>query len=146
MGNPDIRTPALNELAERSTVFERLYVASPSCALPVPMLSGLMPFRNGAEPNHTHVRDDVRQLPHYMRDLGYEVATIGKIAHGTDDRAGFDYVDRDISLENIGIVSDYPSQRKRRAVAPDGGNHDPHVPWPNKPFPHYKLRFSHPSC
>ena len=71
MGNPDIRTPALDELAERSTIFERLYVASPSCAPSRgAMLSGLMPFRNGAEPNHTYVRDDVRQLPHYMRDLG----------------------------------------------------------------------------
>ena len=140
MGNPDIRTPALNELAERSTVFERLYVASPSCAPSRgAMLSGLMPFRNGAEPNHTYVRDDVRQLPHYMRDLGYEVAAIGKIAHGTDERAGFDYVDRDISLENIGIVSDYLSQRESdEPLLLMVGIKDPHVPWPNKPFPHYK--------
>lgn len=140
MENPDIRTPALDELAARSTVFERLYVASPSCAPSRgAMLSGLMPFRNGAEPNHTYVRDDVRQLPHYMRDLGYEVAAIGKIAHGTDERAGFDYVDRDISLENIGMVSDYLSQRgSDEPLLLMVGIKDPHVPWPNRPYPHYK--------
>ena len=103
------------------------------------MLSGLMPFRNGAEPNHTYVRDDVRQLPRYMRDLGYEVAAIGKIAHGKDERAGFDYVDRDISLENIGMVSDFLSQRESdKPLLLMVGIKDPHVPWPNRPFPHYE--------
>ena len=139
MGNPDIRTPALDELAARSTVFERLYVASPSCAPSRgAMLSGLMPFRNGAEPNHTYVRDDVRQLPHYMRDLGYEVAALGKIAHGTDERARFNYIDRNISLENIGMVSDFLSQRESdKPLLLMVGIKDPHVPWPDKPFPQY---------
>lgn len=140
MANPDVRTPALDVLAARSTVFERLYVASPSCAPSRgAMLSGLMPYRNGAEPNHTYVRDDVRQLPHYMRDLGYEIAAIGKITHGADERAGFDYHDRDISLEKIEIVSDYLGQRKSdKPLLLMVGIKDPHVPWPNKPFAHYE--------
>lgn len=139
MGNPDVRTPALDKLASRSTVFERLYVASPSCAPSRgAMLSGLMPFRNGAEPNHTYVRDNVRQLPHFMRDLGYEIAAIGKITHGADERAGFDYQNRDISLEKIGMVADYLRQRRsKKPLLLMVGIKDPHVPWPNKPFPHY---------
>ncbi|MAM92647.1 MAG: arylsulfatase A family protein [Opitutaceae bacterium] len=139
MGNPDVRTPALDAFAARSTIFERLYVASPSCAPSRgAMLSGIMPFRNGAEPNHTYVRDDVVQLPHYMRDLGYQIAAIGKIAHGTDKRAGFDFVDRDISLEKIGMVSEYLSQRESdKPLLLMVGIKDPHVPWPDRPFAHY---------
>ncbi len=92
MGTPDVRTPALDDLAARSVLFDRTFVASPSCAPSRgALLSGLMPFRNGAEPNHTLVRDDVRQLPSYMHEIGYEVASIGKVTHGTDKRAGFDF-------------------------------------------------------
>ncbi len=139
MGNPDVRTPALDRLAAQSAILERAFVASPSCAPSRgALLSGLMPFRNGAEPNHTLVRDDVKQLPAYMKDLGYEVASIGKITHGNDNRAGFDFDDRDISLENISIVSNYLKQRdSARPLLLMVGIKDPHVPWPKKPFDHY---------
>lgn len=139
MGNSDVRTPALDKLASRSAVLERVYVASPSCAPSRgALLSGLMPFRNGAEPNHTLVRDDVKQLPHYFKELGYEAASIGKITHGTDKRAGFDYDNRNISLEKIGIVADYLSGRKSdQPLLLMVGIKDPHVPWPKQHFPHY---------
>jgi N-sulfoglucosamine sulfohydrolase len=139
MGNPDVHTPAVDKLAARSAILERVFVASPSCAPSRgAMLSGLMPFRNGAEPNHTLVRDDVKQLPHYMKELGYEVASIGKITHGTDKRTGFDYENRDISLENIQLVSDYLSQRKSdKPLLFMVGIKDPHVPWPDEYFLHY---------
>jgi arylsulfatase A-like enzyme len=139
MGNCEVRTPALDRLASRSAVLERMYVASPSCAPSRgAMLSGLMPFRNGAEPNHTYVRDDVKQLPHYMKELGYEVAGIGKIAHGKDKRVRFDYDERNISLEGIGIVSDYLEGRtSNKPLLLMVGIKDPHVPWPDQYFPHY---------
>ena len=140
MGNRDVRTPALDELASRSLILERLFVASPSCAPSRgAMLSGLMPFRNGAEPNHTLVRDDVQQLPQYFKELGYEVASIGKITHGTDKRAGFDFDERGISLEKIGMVSDYLSERTgSKPLLLMVGIKDPHVPWPKNHFPHFE--------
>lgn len=139
MGNTEVHTPALEKLAARSAVLERVYVASPSCAPSRgAMLSGIMPFRNGAEPNHTYVRDDVKQLPHYMKELGYEVASIGKISHGNDKRAGFDFDDKNISLEKIGIVSDYLEQRSSdKPLLLMVGIKDPHVPWPDVYYPHY---------
>lgn len=139
VGNPNVRTPALDRLAAKSARFDRVYVASPSCAPSRgAMLSGLMPFRNGAEPNHTYVRDDVRQLPSYMQALGYEVAALGKIAHGKDKRVGFDFDDRDISLEKIGMVDDYLSQRTSdKPLLLMVGIKDPHVPWPEQPYAHY---------
>ncbi len=139
MDNPDVRTPALDSLAAKSALLENVYVASPSCAPSRgAMLSGLMPFRNGAEPNHTLVRDDVEQLPVYMKELGYEVASIGKIMHGNDKRTGFDFDNRDISLEKIGIVDDYLSQRRsEKPLLLMVGIKDPHVPWPDEYYDHY---------
>ncbi|MBK1879180.1 sulfatase family protein [Pelagicoccus mobilis] len=139
MGNPDVRTPALDQLAKKSVLLENTFVASPSCAPSRgALLSGLMPFRNGAEPNHTYVRDDVKQLPHYMHELGYEVAAIGKISHGNDKRVGFDYENRKISVDDIGNVSDYLTQRESdKPLLLMVGIKDPHVPWPKKAFDHY---------
>ncbi len=139
MGNSDVRTPALDGLAARSVVLDRAFVASPTCAPSRgALLSGLMPFRNGAEPNHSLVRDDVKQLPHYFKELGYEVASIGKITHGSDRRAGFDYDNRNLSLENSGIVFEYLSHRtEAKPLLLMVGIKDPHVPWPKKAFPYY---------
>ena len=139
MGHPEVRTPALDRLASKSALLERMYVASPSCAPSrAAMLTGLMPFRNGAERNHTYARDDVRQLPLYMKDLGYEVVALGKVKHGNDERAGFDYVDRKMSIEDVVIVEEYLSQRQSdQPLLLFIGIKDPHVPWPEEPFAHY---------
>ncbi|EMI57080.1 sulfatase family protein [Rhodopirellula sallentina] len=148
MGKADVRTPALDELALRSVLFDRVFVASPSCAPSRgALLSGLMPFRNGAEPNHTLVGDDVTELPSYMHDIGYEVASIGKITHGTDKRAGFDFDNRILSLENIDIVRKYLNNREYdKPLLLMVGIKDPHVPWPRKHFGHYDpLRLSLPA-
>lgn len=139
MGNQEVRTPALEKLAAKSAVLEQVYVTSPSCAPSRgSMLSGLMPYRNGAEPNHTYVRDDVKQLPVYMKELGYETVCIGKITHGKDARAGFDHDDKQISLESIGKVADFLKNRKSdKPLLLMVGVRDPHVPWPEEYFPHY---------
>ncbi|TWU64719.1 Choline-sulfatase [Crateriforma conspicua] len=135
MGNPDVQTPALDELAEQSMQFHRMYVASPTCAPSRgALLSGLMPFRNGAEPNHSLVRDDVKQLPRYFKDLGYQVASFGKITHGKDKRAGFDVDDRRFSFENTQMVDEFLANRKGiQPLLMMVGIKDPHVPWPDTP-------------
>lgn len=139
LGNPEVRTPAVDALAARSLSLERVYVASPSCAPSRgAMLSGIMPARNGAEPNHTYVREDVRQLPSYMHELGYEVAAIGKIQHGAQGGANFDHEDRAISVESIGKVEDYLAARdSAKPLLLMVGIRDPHTPWPTPAFAHY---------
>ena len=139
LGNPEVRTPAVDALAARSLILERMYVASPSCAPSRgALISGLMPARNGAEPNHTYVREDVRQLPAYMRELGYEIAAIGKIQHGGGGTANFDHEDRAISPESIGKVDDYLAQRDaKKPLLLMVGIRDPHTPWPTPAFDHY---------
>jgi N-sulfoglucosamine sulfohydrolase len=78
-GNPDVQTPHLDRLATAGTTFTHAYNASPMCApTRMSLYTGLHPVRHGGYPNHSMVRPEVRTLPHYLGELGYEVALLGK--------------------------------------------------------------------
>ena len=140
MGNREVRTPALERLAAKSAVLDTRVCRLPKlCAVTrrhVVRLDAISQWcLNRTTPMCVMI---VKQLPAYMRELGYEVASIGKITHGNDERAGFDFDDRNISLENIGIVSDYLGQREsEKPLLLMVGIKDPHVPWPQKFYGHY---------
>lgn len=78
-GNRTVKTPNLDRLASRGMRFTNAFAGSPTC---VPSRSvvytGLMPFRNGAHPNHSRIRSGIQTLPHYMKPLGYRVALANK--------------------------------------------------------------------
>lgn len=78
-GARDVRTPAMERLAKDGMAFDAVFTGSPTC---VPsrsvMMSGLMPARNGALPNHSGLAPGVRTLPSFLKNLGYEVVHFGK--------------------------------------------------------------------
>lgn len=78
-GARDVRTPAMERLAKDGMAFDAVFTGSPTC---VPsrsvMMSGLMPARNGALPNHSGLAPGVRTLPSFLKDLGYEAVHFGK--------------------------------------------------------------------
>lgn len=82
-GSSRVRTPRLDALARESVRFDRAFAASPTC---VPsraaLFTGLMPFRNGAHPNHSQCRNDVRSLAHHFAAAGYQVVHAGKQHYG----------------------------------------------------------------
>src|SRR5690348_15298783 len=81
-GDDGIRTPNMQRLAKVGMTFDRAFVASPSCAPSRgALLTGLMPARNGAEPNHAEPRLDIKKWPAYFHELGYEVVAFGKVSH-----------------------------------------------------------------
>ena len=41
--------------------------------------TGLYPQKNGLHENHSTARPDVKSMPHYLTDLGYEVVLAGKV-------------------------------------------------------------------
>lgn len=134
-GDPNVRTPNLDRLAKSGLSFDRAFVASPACAPSrASLLTGLMPARNGAEANQAAPRDDVRKLPAYLHDLGYEVVAFGKVGHYAQTKLyGFDHV------EHFGYhdPDDTPSagrwlkaRRDKRPLAIFIGSNWPHVPWP----------------
>lgn len=134
-GARDVRTPHMQQLAEQGMVFERAFVASPSCAPSrAALLTGLMPARNGAEPNHSQPRPEIKKLPAYLQELGYEVAAFGKVAHYNHGPLyGFDVLAGEGFARHEGIRLAVEFLERRRSDQPLCllvGTHWPHVPWP----------------
>ncbi len=86
-GDPIAKTPNIDRLAEKGTVFERAYcqqgVCSPSR---LSMLAGLRPDSIRVWDLKTHFRVAVPNavtLPQYFKQNGYQTRSIGKIFHGS---------------------------------------------------------------
>lgn len=128
-GSPDARTPNIQKLANEGLRFTHCFVASPSCGPSrTALLTGLMPARNGAEPNHTPKRADVASLPPLLHELGYEVAAFGKVAHGNHARLhGFDVIDPNSSAERVEKF--LKARDSSKPLCLFLGTHHPHVPW-----------------
>src|SRR6186997_1328460 len=139
-GGMGIRTPNMQRLAEAGMTFTRAYVASPSCAPSrAALLTGLAPARNGAEPNHSKPRPELKKWPAYFRELGYEVVAFGKVSHykHTADY-GFDRFAHDTFHDHAGIPAavEFLKNRPRSGAKPlclFVGSNWPHVPWPETP-------------
>jgi N-sulfoglucosamine sulfohydrolase len=134
-GAKDIKTPHMDKLAASGLTFDRAFASSPSCAPSRgAMLTGLMPARNGAEPNHAKPRDEIKKLPAYLKELGYEVVAFGKVAHYEQIASfGFDHYERFRYHEDIAIPAAVEWLRNRQSTKPLAlfvGCNWPHVPWP----------------
>lgn len=139
-GGREIRTPNMQRLADAGLTFDQAYVASPSCAPSrAALLTGLMPARNGAEPNHAKPHPDLKKWPAYFQELGYEVVAFGKVSHykHTADY-GFDSFAHDTFHDHEGIPAAVEFMKKRdpgtaKPLCIFVGSNWPHVPWPKEP-------------
>jgi len=104
-GSTEIDTPNMARLAQAGMTFDQAFVASPSCAPSrAAMLTGLYPANNGAEPNHSRPKADIKKLPAYLQELGYEVVSFGKVGHyAQTPEYGFDIARRWNYHEDIAI-------------------------------------------
>ncbi len=131
-GAKDVRTPNVKRLAEAGMNFTHAFVTSPACAPSrASILTGLWPMRTGAMNNHAPPRAEVRKLPVYLRELGYEVAAFGKVAHYNQDKLyGFDHYDASAAASTVSTwISGRPASRPLCLIV---GTHQPHVPWPDR--------------
>ncbi len=134
-GSPDIKTPHMERLAAAGMTFDRAYVASPSCAPSrAALLTGLWPAKNGAEANHSRPRADLKKLPAYLQELGYEVVSFGKVGHYKQTpEYGFDFARHFNYHEDIAIPEAVKWLNERKSDKPlclFVGSNWPHVPWP----------------
>lgn len=136
-GSKDLKTPSMERLAAAGMTFDRVFAASPSCAPSRgAMLTGLMPARNGAEPNHSEPRAEVKRLPAYLKELGYEVVAFGKVGHYNQTKNyGFDHTAHTGFHDDEAVPAALGWLRNRDSKKPlclFVGTNWPHVPWPNK--------------
>jgi uncharacterized sulfatase len=134
-GSKQFHTPALERLAHDGITLTHAFAASPSCAPSrAAFLTGLMPTRSGAMLNHQPPRAEVKKLPAYLHELGYEVVAIGKVAHYKQGRDyGFDLTAHDTFHDDqcVAAAVEYLQQRKsRKPLCLLVGTNWPHVPWP----------------
>lgn len=134
-GAKDIPTPHLDQMAAAGMVFERAFVNSPSCAPSrAALFTGLYPAKNGAEPNHAKPRTDLKRLPAYLKELGYETVSFGKTSHYAHvTEQGFDRAENFSYHDHAGVQAciDYLKQRKsEKPLALVFGTNWPHVPLP----------------
>jgi N-sulfoglucosamine sulfohydrolase len=95
-----------------------------------------MPARNGAEANHAKPRAEIRKLPAYLKELGYEVVAFGKVSHYkyTADY-GFDSFALDGFHQHASVPAALKFLRERKSGQPlciFVGSNWPHVPWPEQ--------------
>jgi N-sulfoglucosamine sulfohydrolase len=134
-GATSVRTPNMLRLAKAGMTFTRAFAASPACAPSrAALLTGLMPMRNGSMLNHQPPRADVKKLPGYLQELGYEVVAFGKVAHYKQAKDyGFDHASHDTFHDHEGIPAALKFLRGRKSTKPLCllvGTNWPHVPWP----------------
>jgi arylsulfatase A-like enzyme len=131
-GARDVKTPNMKRLAEAGMTFSHAFVASPSCAPSrASLLTGLMPARHGAHPNHAPPKPEIKKLPAYLKELGYEVAAFGKVGHYNQDKLyGFDHYDKDPSAKTV--ASWLAGRAAAKPLCLIVGTHQPHVPWPEE--------------
>ena len=132
-GGKVVKTPTMQRLADEGMAFDQAFIASPACGPSrSALLSGLMPARNGAEPNHTMPRPETQTMVKLLQKQGYEVVAFGKVAHGRKhpQMVGFDYW-RDGRREKIvELVRDFLGNRTSdRPLCLMVGDHRPHVAW-----------------
>jgi arylsulfatase len=78
-GNREARTPHLDALAARATVFDELHVATPSC-MPnrASLFTGRMPSAHGLRLNGVELDHAELTFPELLRRAGYRTALVGK--------------------------------------------------------------------
>jgi choline-sulfatase len=115
-GNPLVRTPHIEGLAEAGVVFETAYCNAPICAPSrYSMLSGRLPSRIGAYDNASEFPSSVPTVAHTLRLAGYRTCAAGKMHFiGADQQHGFEErLTTDIYPADFGWTPDWKRPNKR---------------------------------
>jgi len=123
-GVPGIRSPSIDRLAERGTVFERAYCQQAVCSPSrTSLMTGLRPDSTRVFNLTTHFRDtvpDVVTLPQHFIDHGYFTQSVGKIYHGgLDDAASWSEPPRRAGRAMYALEENKNLVARKRAAAAD---------------------------
>src|SRR5688572_22228291 len=93
-GDPTVKSPHLDALANRGMVFQRSYVQQALCSPSrIALLSGRYPATTGIFEIGRPLRatmPDITTLPQHFKNHGYHTRSLGKIYHvGIDDEASW---------------------------------------------------------
>lgn len=135
-GNKEVQTPNIDHLAKEGMRFEHCYNSAPTCApTRMSLYSGIHPVRNGGHPNHSYVYPHIRSLPHYLGDMGYTVALLGK-RHGMPESSfpfqvlGGRHHDNGEGVDlELDKARDFMKEHKGKPWCLVVTSNQPHTPW-----------------
>lgn len=79
-GGKNVNTPNIDKLATQGMTFDQAYVAMATCiTCRSEMYTGLNPFNNGAQWNHSFTTKGTKSIVHYMNERGYRCGIAGKV-------------------------------------------------------------------
>jgi len=135
-GSNQVHTPNIARLAKEGVCIDNMFTSTAMCApTRQQLMTGLYPVRNGAYPNHSEVYSNTRSIAHYMQDLGYNTALIGKQHYGPVQSFPYDYLGgrngdngkgQDIDLK---VAEDYITKSKDKPYLLLVTSNQPHTPW-----------------
>ena len=91
-GNPFIKTPNIDKLAESGLMFEKTFLTAPQCSPSrISILSGQYPHTTRTEDLHTPLPEGINFLTTYLRQAGYFTGSNGKTHWGPNGDRQFDW-------------------------------------------------------
>ena len=80
MGNPVLKTPNIDNIADDGVRFTSAFVANPIC-MPnrASFFTGTYPSFHGTRSNGINLNPDIKTITHVLREKGYHTTTVGKL-------------------------------------------------------------------
>ncbi len=125
-GDPNARTPNIDQLAKEGTQFNAAYVTAASCSPSRgSIFTGLYPHQHGmmglSQFGTERMHDDVPKLPNELKKLGYRTAIIGKTHYEPEDQFEWDLKSEDIKRVVFDRDVRWMNQRAMDFVDADAG-------------------------
>jgi arylsulfatase A-like enzyme len=121
-GNPYIRTPNIDKLAESGLLFENTFLTSPQCSPSrISILSGQFPHTTRTEDLHTPVPAGIDFITAYLKKEGYFTGSNGKTHWGSNGDRQFDWYN-----SSFDTFLDFVKASKGKPFFFWTGFHDPH--------------------
>ncbi len=121
-GNPEIRTPHIDQLAAQGVRFDQAFASNPVCSpTRATFLTGLMPSQHGVHcflhggrlqigPEARNTLEGLASLPEVLRDAGYTCGLVGKWHLGDNLRPQEGFDDYWITMPHGGTSTFYDAQ------------------------------------
>lgn len=126
-GDTWVKTPNMARLAREGMRFTNAFAASPTCSPSrAVMATGLYPYRNGSHVLNGDLLENVRTLPQYFHELGYNVVGSGKFHFSPEKQYPFDQWLKPVE-DGAKFLKSYDWQKPLALLV---CSHHPHQPWP----------------
>lgn len=131
-----ISTPNLDRLGTQGMNLTKMFNSAPMCApTRMSLYTGIHPVRNGAYPNHSRVYPDIQSMPHYLDELGYRSALIGKQHEAPKENFPFEFLggrhhDNGEGLDlDLDKIRTFMEENKDEPWSLVVASNQPHRPW-----------------